>query len=57
VVVTNSAKYPSVAYVARRLLAVQATSVPTECLFSNAGNVVTKKKLSVFVEGGTPSYF
>jgi len=41
---TNCQKYPSVAAVARRLLAVPATSVASEHLFSKAGNVITKKQ-------------
>jgi len=41
---TNRQKYPSVAAVARRLLAVPATSVASEHLFSKAGNVITKKR-------------
>ena len=36
-------KYPAVTAVARRLLAVPATSVASERLFSKAGNVITKK--------------
>jgi len=36
-------KYPSVAAVDRRLLAIPATSVANKRLFSKAGNVITKK--------------
>jgi len=40
---TNRQKYPSVAAVTRRLLAVPATTVASERLFSKARNVITKK--------------
>ena len=39
--------YPSVAAEAERLLAVPATSVASERLFSKAGNVITKKRNSL----------
>jgi len=42
---TNHQKYPSVATVARWLLAVPATSVASERLFSKAGNVITKNEI------------
>jgi len=42
---TNRQKYPSVAAVARRLLAVPAVSVASDRLFSKAGNVITKNKI------------
>jgi len=41
---TNRHKYPSVAAVTRRLLAVPATSVASEHFISKAGNVITKKR-------------
>jgi len=37
-------RYPTVAKVARRLLAVPATSIASERLLSKAGNVITKKR-------------
>ena len=40
-------RYPSVAAPARELLAVPATSVPGERLFSKAGDVITKKRNSL----------
>ena len=41
---TNSTSYPLIGEVARRLLSVPATSVASECLFSRAGDVITKKR-------------
>jgi len=40
----NAEKYPNVAAVARRLLAVPATSVASEWLFSKAVDIITKKR-------------
>jgi len=41
---TNQVNYPNVARLARKLLAVPATSVASERLFSKAGEVTTKKR-------------
>jgi len=40
----NSARYPFLSYVARKYLAIPATSVPAERAFSLAGHVVNQKR-------------
>lgn len=42
--------HPEVAQVAREMLCITATSVPSECLFSDAGNIVTKKRCALSPE-------
>jgi len=39
---TNQARYPTIAHVARQVLAIPATSVPSERVFSKTGRLVTK---------------
>jgi hypothetical protein len=41
---THSARYPLIAKVARKVLAIPATSVPSEQLFSKAGQIVTDRR-------------
>ena len=40
----NKAMFPGLASVAKKMLAVPATSVASERLFSKAGDVITKKR-------------
>ena len=37
-------KFPHVAKVAQRILAIPASSTPSERVFSTAGNIITKKR-------------
>jgi hypothetical protein len=43
----NKSRFPAVALLARKLLCVPAMSVPSERLFSKAGDVITKKRNSL----------
>lgn len=40
----NEKKYPLISQMANKYLSVIATSFPCECLFSEAGQVVTKRR-------------
>jgi len=40
----NEARFPGVARLAKKYLSVQATSAPSERVFSNVGNILTKKR-------------
>ena len=40
----KAAKYPIISQLARKLLAIPASSTPSERVFSAAGNIVTKKR-------------
>lgn len=40
----NTAIFPRVALMARDFLGVTSTSVPSECVFSNSGTVVSKRR-------------
>ena len=43
----NSHRFPTLARIARRILCLQATSVPAERLFSSAGDIVSQKRASL----------
>jgi hypothetical protein len=44
---TLEARFPRVAYLAKRYLAIQATSAPIERVWSAGGNIVTDKRRSL----------
>ena len=43
----NETRFTNLSKVAKKLLCIQATSVPSERLFSAAGNIVNKKRASL----------
>ena len=46
----NSSRYPNLAVVAKKYLAIPATSVPAERAFSTAGNIVNQKRACLLPE-------
>lgn len=43
----NESRYPHLAILARKYLCVPATSVPSECLFSDSGHILSKRRLAM----------
>ena len=48
---SNEQLYPSLSKYARQVLAIPATSAPSERVFSVAGQIVTKKRALVWLKG------
>ena len=46
----NSTRYPYLTYIAKKYLAIPATSVPAECAFSVAGHIVNQKRSCLLAE-------
>ncbi len=49
--------YPTIYLVARKYLIVPVTSVPSECVFSAAGNIITSKRASLADDMATTLIF
>jgi len=47
---TNGARYPYLAYIAKKYLAIPATLIPAERAFSLAGHVVNQKRSALLPE-------
>ena len=46
----NSSRYPNLTVLAKKYLAIPATSVPAERVFSTAGNIVNQKRACLLPE-------
>ena len=53
----NAIRFPNISRLARIVLAIPATSAPTERIFSRANSVITKLRTSLTAENAATSIF
>ena len=54
---TNAIKFPNVAKYAKCILGIPATSVPSERIFSTAGNIITEQRSALLPENANKLIF